>query len=541
MTFKTTAALAAMLLGSAAMPAMAQELLDDGITVLNDCITECGIGSFANEAEARAYITDLANQGMGGAPTGAGGSPEGANGPAGIGLGLGLGLNAPQVVYLNFQPGLPTYQFSLGGFSPVLPDYEYTDEDKQEVLERIAADYAPYNFEFVLERPTEGDFVELQFNSNDAPCAGTAGFCPNGSILFGSAGEIDFGNDSRSVVAINDATIWPFLAAYDVAIGDPEGIRLEVFGGIDVEGVLSDGPDALPVDEAVRVAVINQSANTGAHELGHGLGLRHYDAWGPIGSGLPSTGAREPSEFFPTFPGPSDADETVLHLMASGASAGLSLAGGASQNRFFSERSAIKLAINERGRFITDDQANAGKAGLKKLQVVNPIEVGENADGKLDVRNIVVEGTLETIGETDTLTFDGKAGQFFSAEMISDVESFFFPAFDLVNAELVLYLKSGDDLVEVARNNGEFESYDAFILDAELPETGTYVLEMKTSDLLWLDFDGDGQEEVLSLASFGPATELFYRTGQYITNAYVVEGKPGKGPKKIGGPRKSTR
>jgi len=88
--------------------------------------------------------------------------------------------------------------------------------------------------------------------------------------------------------------------------------------------------------------------------------------------------------------------------MASGASSGLGLEGSGNQNRFFSERSAIKLAINERGRFVTDEQANSGQAKLKKLQVVNPILEGVNADGRIDVRNIVVEGTIEDLDEVDS-------------------------------------------------------------------------------------------------------------------------------------------
>jgi len=54
--------------------------------------------------------------------------------------------------------------------------------------------------------------VTLQFNSNDDPGNGTAGILPTGGILFGSAGEIDFGNDNRSITAINDANFWTALA-----------------------------------------------------------------------------------------------------------------------------------------------------------------------------------------------------------------------------------------------------------------------------------------------------------------------------------------
>ena len=528
--------------------ANAQAPDDFELVVINDCITECGFPQFDTTEDAIEWLRDqaIADGVGGGAPTGAGGSPEGAGGPAGIGLGLGLGLNVPQTVFVSFETGDPTFSAPLsllfGPSVPVtitLPDYVYSQADREEIISRLEADYSPYNITFVTEEPTSGDYVTLQFNSNDDPGNGTAGIVPGGGILFGSAGEIDFGNDNRSIVAINDANLWPTLNAFDPFIGAPQGFLLELNTGIDVAGVLSDGPDAVSLEEATRIAVINQSANTGAHELGHGLGLRHYDAFGPIGGGLPATGLPEPVAFFPFFDGSQNADETTLHLMSSGASSGLSLAQAANSDRFFSERSAIKLAINERGRFVTDDQANSGQASLKKLQVVNPILEGENADGRIDVRNIVVEGRIDTLGEIDTLTFPAKAGEVFNAEMISDVESAFFPEWDRMLGKLTLFLQERDGtLIEVATNDDEFESFDAFMLDVTLPEDGTYVLQAEGPPDIFLGLDADGNPIVVPLVALGGLEfEEFFRTGQYILNAYIVESKNGRGPSRIGGPR----
>lgn len=511
------------------------------LIIKNDCINECGFPEFASTEEAIDFVrARFANDGAGGAPTGAGGSPEGANGPSGLGLGLGLGLNAPQVVLLDFEIGDPTFTASLFGLPPTtLNDYVYTEEDQQIVKSRLEADYAGYNIEFVLEPPADGDFVTLQFNSNDDPGNGTAGIFPSGGILFGSAGEIDFGNDNRSIVAINDANLWPFLNAIDPQLGLPVGFILELNTGIDVVNVLDDGDNPLSPEEAARVAVLNQSSNTGAHELGHGLGLRHYDAYGPIGGGLPDTGLPEPDAFAPVYLGPQEADETTLHLMASGASSGLSLAQAANADRFLSERSAIKLAINERGRFVTDEQANSGQASLKKLKVVNPILEGDNADGRFDVRNIVIEGRLDELDEVDTLTFSGKAGQVFNAEMISDVEGFFFPDWDRVIGRLQLFLENDNGTrTLVAVNDAEFESFDAFMLDAVLPADGTYVLEMDSPNEIFLGLDAAGDPVILPLSLFGFNDELEFRTGQYIANVYIVESKNGKGPSKVGGPKK---
>lgn len=539
---KKSLILAPLTLSLMAIPALAQDPFEDGVTVINDCLAECGLPSFETVDDFVAYLTDRAtpavNDGEGGAPAGAGGSPEGANGPAGIGFGLGLGLNGTQTVVLDFETGDPFFSGSLFGVPFTLPDHVYTEAEKEAVRARLEEDYGPYNFEFVFEAPAEGDFVTLQYNSNDNPGNGTAGILPTGGILFGSAGEIDFGNDNRSITAINDANLWTAFRALDPAFGLPEGFILELFSGVDID-LDGPGPDTgVSADEALSIAIVNQSANTGAHELGHGLGLRHYDAFGPIGGGLPSTGIPEPEAFFPVFAGPQDADETTLHIMSSGASSGLGLAQAANANRFFSERSAIKLTINERGRFVTDEQANSGQATLKNLNVPNPIQEGINADGRIKVRNIIVEGTIEELNEVDTLSFSAKAGEVFNAEMISDVEADFFPEFDVLFPGLTLYLEENGVRTEIARADDEFESFDAFMIDVVLPANGNYVLEMEAPANVFFDINGDGIPEEIPLALFGPETENALRLGQYITNAYIVESKNGSGPSKVGGPKK---
>lgn len=533
--YLSSAALLPLALTAFALPAAAQTSPSpyDGVMVMNDCLSECDIPSFDSAQELVGFMRERTR-------AGAGGSPEGANGPAGIGLGLGLGLNSPQVVYLSFETGDPNFSGALFGVPFTLPDHVYTEAEKEEIKSRIEADYAPYNFEFTFDEPTEGDYVTLQFNSNDAPGQGTAGILPTGGILFGSAGELDFGNDSRTITAVNDANFWTALVYLDPFFGFPPGGILELFSGIDVDQDGPSGPDTgLSVEDALSLAIVNQSANTGAHELGHGLGLRHYDAFGPIGGGLPDTGTPDPEAFFPVFAGPQNADETTLHLMASGASSGLGLEGSGNADRFLSERSAIKLAINERGRFVTDDQANSGQAKLKKLQVVNPILEGDNADGRIDVRNIVVEGTIEELDEVDMLTFSGKAGEIFNAEMISTVEASFFPDFDGLFGRLTLFYKDKrGNLTEIASNDDEFESFDSFLIDVTLPESGTYVLQADAPATVQFDITGDGVPETVPLDLFGEATVLDIRLGQYILNAYIVESKPGNGPKKIGGPKK---
>ena len=118
---------------------------------------------------------------------------------------------------------------------------------------------------------------------------------------------------------------------------------------------------------AVSFAVTNQGANTGAHELGHTVGLRHQNSFGAPGDGIPNTGAISPFDFVPIFEGPSEADETTLHTMASGASVGLPFDGGVNLNRFFSERSATRLAINERLDRLTQAVSSTGRRNTLTL------------------------------------------------------------------------------------------------------------------------------------------------------------------------------
>ena len=64
------------------------------------------------------------------------------------------------------------------------------------------------------------------------------------------------------------------------------------------------------------------------------------------------------------------------------------------------------------------------------------------------------------------------------------------------------------------------------------------MLQADAPPTVQFDVTGDGIPDTVPLAAFGEATELDIRLGQYIVNAYIVESKPGNGPKKIGGPRK---
>ena len=535
--------------GVATTTASAQEERVGGVTILSDCNGSCRMPVFSSEEEYINYMENnfgRMNDGdRGNAPVGAGGSAEGANGPSGLGLGLGLGINGPQIVVLDFETGDPTFTGTVEGVTLTLPDHIYTESEKQAIKSRLEADYAPYNFTFTFDQPAEGDFLLLQFNSNDNPGTrrnSTPGILRRG-ILFGVASELDFGNDSRAALAQVDVNFYTFLNGLDAALGDPIGTRLENVSGIDID-LDGNGPDTgVSVSEALSTVIVNASANIGAHELGHTLGLRHHDAFGPIGSGINPEGIPTPGTFVSLIDTPvlTEADETFLHIMSGGAT-GRPLSGSANADNFLSERSAIKMAINERGRFITDEEINReGFDPFKRLKVVNPILEGDNADGRFDVRNVLVEGTIDELGDFDFFEFNGKAGDVLNVEAISDVEGQFNPDFDLFYPSLSLFFfdEATQTFQQIAQNIQGYESFDAFLIDFVLPEDGLYVVFIEASEAIFLDFNGDGTPEIqFDLARLSDQRERELRTGQYILNAYIVEPKNGNGPQKIGGPSK---
>ena len=425
-----------------------------------------------------------------------------------------------QVVYLDFETGEPTFpanglSFLLPpGVGPDLPDYVYSQEEKDEIQRRLEADYAGFNISFTQTLPESGDFLFLQFNSNDNP-GQTAGIFNSGGILFGRAGEIEFGNVNKNIGAIVDANLWQLLY-----FADPSGNFLAAISGLNI----NDYSDPL---ELLSAAMVNQSANTGAHEIGHTLGLRHYDAFGAPGAGLPITGSPAPSRFFPTYTGNQLAIETLDHTMASGASSGIGLADSGGKDRFFSERSLTKLRINDLNGVGKTVILNEGEIKKRKtlafnnaLQVPNNIQSGVNAFTNLKIRNIALRGSIEELDEVDTYRFNVKAGSVLSIEAISDVD---FLNEDIMFTRVRLYREEDDgSLTFIDQNISEFESRDSFLLDVAVPEDATYVVAIDGQPVVELE-RGTTDAFVLPFSVFSEATQVFFRLGNYALNIYAVE------------------
>ena len=485
-----------------------------------DCpIAACSTASINNFSDARTFLAGIAANGAFFRP-----SPEDDNGKQ-----ISRRRSSIQNVFLNFDAGGdPTFLVDVIFFDGttgvlVLPDFFYTPSMRDVITQRIAEDYEEFQYRFTHVEPRNGEFTTLNIGDNDrAPgntnitlievAPGSFAF----SILFGVADEIDFGNINKSSAAFVDASFWVLLAnVFPTSLGPLSGIPV------------ADPTDPAQITAALDAAVMNQTANTGAHELGHTVGLRHHDSFGAPGDGLPTTGVPGPGDFVPVFPGPSNASETVLHLMASGASVGLPIQNSSSADRFFGEREAVKLAINERGRFFDEDFFNRRRVNksvkLLPLRVPNTVVEGVNAGSRfLDVKQAVIEGRIAEEGEIDRYKFRGRAGEFMNLEIISFTD---FTLEDTLFFSEMRVFKVENDGSEtlVASNFLPAESIDPLIVDFELPSSGDYVIEVEAIDVGFRpeDFGLDPLPEPLNV-------------GNYQLHLYMVDGPLGRGHVKWG-------
>ena len=354
-------------------------------------------------------------------------------------------------------------------------EIKYSPEQRSEILENIAADYELFDFSFTLTEPTEGDYSTLFFNAG-----------PTGGL----AEKIDFRNlDKNDTATIN------------------------------VNGLL-DFPD---------VTVVGLSSFIGAHELGHLQGLRHGDSFAPIEEGLPSTGIPTNLDYLLPYPGPADADETTRRIMASPLSVGQEIP-EANEDAFFSERSAVKLAFNEGGTVVNEKRrrnnsiATAQAIEFTSLDVPNTLLSGDNACKDFLVEAVVVTGSVRRAGDVDFFSFEGKAGEHFQFEVLSQVLGFSvdpsaidassdskegkspdratFDPFDSepmsldvlasidseshritnpIDPQISIFNSSGNLISyfsDDAFNDDEFETLDSILIDLELLENDTYFIKV---------------------------------------------------------------
>lgn len=303
-------------------------------------------------------------------------------------------------------------------------DHVYSASERAEILERVEQDYAGFDFDFSLTSPTAGPYSTIYLN--DGP-------------ELGLASEIDFRNLNLSSTA-----------------------------------TVNLGTSPLPRDVWVTL-----TANVVSHELGHLVGLRHFDSIGPIGSGIdPNTAP--PSAFLPTYPGPTGATETRFHVMESD-SFGIE----STFDQHFGARSLVRLTFNEQGVTVNEgpgargDIASAQPIPLAALDVPNTIPAGHTFHGDLfDVDAVSVVGSLDQPSESDFYRFTADAGDLFN--------------FHVMGGTLDRHTNPADTMVEVldssgtvlgyygelAQNDDEYESLDSVLIDLQIPDTGDYFVRV---------------------------------------------------------------
>src|SRR5207247_10492972 len=130
---------------------------------------------------------------------------------------------------------------------------------------RYANPWFHYKFiQNLAQLPAGTPYTTLRFNQT-----------PSNGLPGGQSFQIDFANTDRTALVV-----------------------------IDVNGFL--GGFAQPVATSDNYVAL--SATIGEHELGHSVGLRHQDAFGPPGFGIHNPPG--PNSYVPAFPGLAGALET---------------------------------------------------------------------------------------------------------------------------------------------------------------------------------------------------------------------------------------
>ena len=381
-----------------------------------------------------------------------------------------LVADLPAVVLLDFDTA---YDASRG-------DYNYSTTERNAIQAGMAANYAAFNWR-VTQSEAEAkswtadsgrSYVRLMFSQG------------RGGGVSGDAGEVDFRNTNRRVVSeVNINALAPIIK--DLL---PAGYTTTDYSN----------------------AVVALTTTIASHELGHTAGLRHADAFGPIGSGV--SASSDTSRIYPPYTGLRNASETAWHLLASPASVGSTIA-DAMRNLFFGERESIKLAFDDIGQSTVEVHSglNAHNSiataedlgGLAQLVVPNlaPTTGFANSGKIFDVSAMAVIGDLKfgasaNSTEVDYYKFSGKAGEIIHAELL--VNSLLPKRGEAFDGELKLFKSDGSLLAE---NDDDFEgTTDSTLFDATLPVDGAYYVAVSVSSQP--AFAGAGSRYELFLSRF---------------------------------------
>lgn len=274
--------------------------------------------------------------------------------------------------------------------------------------------------------------------------------------------------------------------------GDPGGQASDIdFGNRDPGGLATvqlNGLLGLPgTPEATPANVVAAATWMAAHEVAHLMGLRHADAFGPVGFGVNTAPLEAGLSAVPAVGGAMAAWGTNDHVIATPAMTGFTF-DDLVRGHFFGARESVKLAFARHAPTVADggllvaESRVAGFAApqelsLHALPVPNAAPRGFEAGKELVVAAVAVEGAIDLPGERDLYRIEARAGDLLNLQVMSRAlgrlagRSF----------DAVLTVRDASGRV-VATSDDEYESQDPSIVDLRIPSTGVFTLEVRGFD-----------------------------------------------------------
>ncbi|MBL8811346.1 MAG: pre-peptidase C-terminal domain-containing protein [Planctomycetaceae bacterium] len=362
-------------------------------------------------------------------------------------------------------------------------EFDYTTDDVAAIVQRLRDIYTSLPVHFVTsseELPEavrhDGQFVTIYFN--ETPSTGRPG---------GEASEIDPGNMNPGGEA---------FVQISGMLGGREVLDLDYLSQLTASEQL-DGDEiqapnlAKPASTSANLRAL--SAKIAAHELGHLLGMRHYDAFGPIGFGI--NGPPGASLFVPAYGGLSAAFETADHIISSPAAVGTTRFNDL-RNLYFGEREAIKLALafSDSAQIHTAETSqphqeinSASPVTLKPLDAPSFATSGYVQGKSSRADALMLSGTIGFDGghsESDWYSFNASAGDVFSFEVLSrSLARYNSSSSTSIDSIIRVYGQNGQLIQSPngpAFNDDDFETSDSALLDVTFREAGIYYIEVDT-------------------------------------------------------------